>query len=433
MHKSAIFGLILMASLLMGTSVNMNMFTSANAQGMGQYDDNSYQSSYGNDAYGSDSSYDQSYGSDSYGPQQPSYGPQQQPSYGSQQQPSYDKPRNDYSSQSSYGDYSDYKTKDKKYECRTGPFEGFFVGSVEFCDAKKFDDNNKRDHKDNRDNRTGPAGPQGPVGPQGPPGANGTQGPPGANGTQGPPGANGTDFPPCVGCLLDALAKLDSGAIVVNATVNFTIPAVATTPPIVVNTTVPVVIDVNLATLLQAQLGLSLGIGANATIFQICAAIDARGGSIDEAAVIAALTVTLGPIVSAQVQALDSQIAAILLSVGVNPALITPTLINNIINGISVPAIIAQITADVQAALDLFEACNNATTTTGITAPVVAQTISSDQIASLQQLVPTVQDMNPTIQEMNPTVQEMNPTIQQNTLPAGDPMLQLQSTLSSIS
>src|ERR687898_1378593 len=103
--------------------------------------------------------------------------------------------------------YSSYPTDDKKYECRTGPFEGFFVSSVEFCDAKKFDDNKKRDHRDNRDNKTGPAGPQGP---QGPPGANGTQGPPGANGTQGPPGENGTDFPPCVACLLDALVKLDS-------------------------------------------------------------------------------------------------------------------------------------------------------------------------------------------------------------------------------
>ncbi|MGZ5511455.1 MAG: hypothetical protein ACXWFC_13435 [Nitrososphaeraceae archaeon] len=32
-----------------------------------------------------------------------------------------------------YGDsssYSKYPTDDKKYECRTGPFEGFFVGSV---------------------------------------------------------------------------------------------------------------------------------------------------------------------------------------------------------------------------------------------------------------------------------------------------------------
>ena len=41
----------------------------------------------------------------------------------------------------SYGDsYSTYPTDDKTYECRTGPFEGFFVSSVEFCDAKhKFD------------------------------------------------------------------------------------------------------------------------------------------------------------------------------------------------------------------------------------------------------------------------------------------------------
>jgi hypothetical protein len=139
-----------MASLLLGTSVNMNLFTSANAQGMGQYD-NSYQSTYGNDPYGS-SSYDQSYGYDS----QPVYGPQQ---------PSYDQPKQAYS-QSSYSDYSDYKTKDKKYECRTGPFEGFFVSSVEFCDAKH--DDKKRDHRDTRDNRTGlqgPPGPQGPIGP----------------------------------------------------------------------------------------------------------------------------------------------------------------------------------------------------------------------------------------------------------------------------
>ena len=26
-----------------------------------------------------------------------------------------------------------------KYECRTGPFEGFFVTSVEFCKYIKFD------------------------------------------------------------------------------------------------------------------------------------------------------------------------------------------------------------------------------------------------------------------------------------------------------
>ena len=79
--------------------------------------------------------------------------------------------------------YSQYPTDDKKYECRTGPFEGFFVGSVEFCKHIKFDD--KDDRKDIRDNRTGIQGPPGPAGPQGP---QGIQGPPGANGTQGPPG-----------------------------------------------------------------------------------------------------------------------------------------------------------------------------------------------------------------------------------------------------
>ena len=44
----------------------------------------------------------------------------------------YDKYRDSY--------YSQYPTDDKKYECRTGPFEGFFVSSVEFCKHIKFDD-----------------------------------------------------------------------------------------------------------------------------------------------------------------------------------------------------------------------------------------------------------------------------------------------------
>jgi hypothetical protein len=68
--------------------------------------------------------------------------------------------------------YSTYQTDDKKYECRTGPLEGFFVSSVEFCKNVKFDD--KR--KDIRDNRTGPQGPQG------------IQGIPGLIGPQGPSG-----------------------------------------------------------------------------------------------------------------------------------------------------------------------------------------------------------------------------------------------------
>jgi Collagen triple helix repeat (20 copies) len=100
--------------------------------------------------------------------------------------------------------YSKYPTEVNKYECRTGPFEGFFVSSVEFCKFNKFDKIDRDNY--NQTGTQGPQGPpgangtdgedgaQGPVGPQGPPGVNGTQGPQGErglNGTQGPPGPSG--------------------------------------------------------------------------------------------------------------------------------------------------------------------------------------------------------------------------------------------------
>ena len=69
--------------------------------------------------------------------------------------------------------YSQYPTDDKKYECRTGPFEGFFVSSVEFCKHVKFDD------KKDRDTKVSPPGSQGP---SGPPGVNGIDGKDGATG-----------------------------------------------------------------------------------------------------------------------------------------------------------------------------------------------------------------------------------------------------------
>jgi hypothetical protein len=47
-----------------------------------------------------------------------------------------------YNGDNSY--YSQYPTDDKKYECRTGPFEGFFVSSVEFCKHVKFDKDDDR-------------------------------------------------------------------------------------------------------------------------------------------------------------------------------------------------------------------------------------------------------------------------------------------------
>ena len=58
------------------------------------------------------------------------------------------------------------------------------------------------------------------------------------------------------------------------------------------------VIDVDLALLLQQQLAITLGLDVNATIFEICAAIDAQQEeSPDVAAIIDALEITLGPIV----------------------------------------------------------------------------------------------------------------------------------------
>jgi hypothetical protein len=92
-----------------------------------------------------------------------------------------------------YGDsyYSQIPTDDKKYECQTGPLEGFFVSSVEFCKHVKFDKDNDR-----KDNRTGTQGPPGPAGPTGATGPQGIQGTIGFNGTQGPSGATGPQGPP---------------------------------------------------------------------------------------------------------------------------------------------------------------------------------------------------------------------------------------------
>jgi hypothetical protein len=86
--------------------------------------------------------------------------------------------------------YSQYPTDDKKYECRTGPFEGFFVSSVEFCKHIKFDDKDRKDNSrdNNRTGTQGPQGPQGPKGDTGATGATGSQGLPGTPGLQGPPG-----------------------------------------------------------------------------------------------------------------------------------------------------------------------------------------------------------------------------------------------------
>jgi hypothetical protein len=184
---------------------------------------------------------------------------------------------------------------------------------------------------------------------------------------------------------------------VVNATITFDPPGGGVDP---ITASFPVVIDVHVATLLQAQLGISLGLGADATIFEICAAIEAAGG-LDIDAVLADLTITLGPIVTEQLQNIDGQIAALLIQLGINPNAI-PDLIPIIIGLIDETDIVAEIIANVEASLDIFEACNN---------PPIDGAGAAPLIAGLQL----------------PTVQQMNPTIQQNSqvLPSGESILQL--------
>ena len=160
MYKSACkFGLYLMASLTVLSMVaaaipmsNMNLFSDAMASGKHSDKNDNYQE-YEKSYYSDDKEYTPDY--NYY------YEPMKQ-----YQQSSYDNNNNydyDDTKQVSYNDsyedmkkYSTYPTKDKKYVCQTGQFQGFYVESVEFCKLKIA---------------------QGPAGPQGIPGTPGVIGP----------------------------------------------------------------------------------------------------------------------------------------------------------------------------------------------------------------------------------------------------------------
>ena len=145
MLKSAnMFGFFLMATLIM-LSVsaaligNMNIFSDAMASGKHsdkndkyQEDEKNYYSDEGDNKYSPDYNYYQYY--------QPMQQQDEQSGYNNNNY-GYD---NDYkdkiiSYNTSYEDskkYSTYPTKDKKYVCQTGQFQGFSVESVEFCKLK---------------------------------------------------------------------------------------------------------------------------------------------------------------------------------------------------------------------------------------------------------------------------------------------------------
>jgi hypothetical protein len=140
--------------------------------------------------------------------------------------------------------YSQYPTDDKKYECQTGPFEGFFVSSVEFCKHIKFD--NKDDRKDNQTGTQGPPGPQGPKGDTGATGATGSQGLPGSPGLQGPPGitnVNASNYYSVIGDLspispnstppltANSTVSCLPGDVAISGEYNITTPAPVQLPP----------------------------------------------------------------------------------------------------------------------------------------------------------------------------------------------------------
>jgi hypothetical protein len=174
------------------------------------------------------------------------------------------------------------------------------------------------------------------------------------------------------------------------------------------------VIDVDVALLLQQALATSLGLNENATIFEICAEINATSLDID--AVIAALDIELTAAVTAQINLLVNQIIAAIadiFNIPIPPELL-PILVGFIVDSIDIDAIVDGINANVLVSLNILELC-------------LGVDLGIDSVTSTPS---TFQ-----LPQMNPTIQQMNPTIQQNSqvLPSGDPMLQLQSTLSSIS
>ena len=115
------------------------------------------------------------------------------------------------------------------------------------------------------------------------------------------------------------------------------------------------VIDVDVALLLQQQIAVDLGLDANATIFEICTALN--GTALDVDAIITSLEVDLDPIVKAQISLLINQIIDAIETI-TNPSIpLTPAQIAAIIASVDIDSIIAQITANVEVSLGIINAC----------------------------------------------------------------------------
>ena len=183
--------------------------------------------------------------------------------------------------------YSEAPT-DKPFVCQSGQFEGFFVESEESCYLEI---------------------PQGPPGKQGPQGIPGQKGEKGDRGPQGLPGENGVNpLVPCIDCLLFNLFELKTGEIAKEISVNL---------PIVENTQVPLTVDINTFDLLLDQLKVQFNLNDKASIFDICASVEASidAGTI-ESDLTAVLTATSNQLKSSINEKLTNELTTFLTLVG---------------------------------------------------------------------------------------------------------------------
>ena len=104
--------------------------------------------------------------------------------------------------------------------------------------------------------------------------------------------------------------------------------------------------------MLQQQLANTTGLDPDATIFEICAALDEQG--LDIQAVLDGLEVTLVPIVEEQISKLVLTIVAAINDLLGTSIVLTP---EEVIDAVDIDAIVAQITANVEVSLGILAEC----------------------------------------------------------------------------
>jgi hypothetical protein len=166
------------------------------------------------------------------------------------------------------------------------------------------------------------------------------------------------------------------------------------------------VIDIDTTLLLQQALAVSLGLGENATIFEICAAIGT--GGLNATAVIDLLEIELDAAVTAQITSLINILVEDLAQLGI---IVPPALVPALIPAVNEDAIVADIIANIEVSLGILETCLDLTPTP----PATTETLTVIKNTECQADAQTC-EQNP-IQPSNFTVviEENNPS--QNNFP----------------